>query len=194
MSDVADDLPEHLAFTYSEAEVWAIRKAAAAALDRGPSWDAFWFVVIGAIFGIGFAAFAAYHFGLVRRSELGPVLFTAYVAFIAGTLTYGITTHRRSRQLARHAYQAAGLGGNGWEVSFDRAGITCRNATFESRAPWSAVGGVADAGWAVMIWLDAMQALGIPSRAFRDAAAQADFVTAVAKRIKAARNTAAPSR
>lgn len=186
MSDTGGDIPQRLTFSFSEEEVWAFRRLAAARIDRGPSIYEFWAVMILVICGIGFAVLAVFYAGMLAAEQLRAVLFTAYLAFSAGAGTLYILLYLRNRRLARQLYKKTKRERESWQVAFDDAGLTCKSDTLETRVSWRALTGIEDCGPAVMIGMSRMQSFTIPARVFGDDVARASFIAAVAARIAAA--------
>ena len=185
MSDTGSNIPQRLTFSYSEEEVWAFRRLAAARIDRGPSIYAFWAVMILVICGIGFAVLGVFYAGMLAAGQLRAVLFTAYLASSAGAGTLYILHYLRSRHIARQIYAKTKRERESWQVAFDDAGLTCKSDTLESRVSWRALTGIENCGPAVMIGMSRMQSFAIPARVFGDDGARARFIAVVAARIAA---------
>ncbi len=179
--------PDRIAYAYSEAETWALQKIADARQNRSVSWDTFWGVLALLEFGVGFVVLGAYYAGWVAAAAFRTVLATAYVAFTAGIVAYGIAFMLWRRQYARAAYHAGGYGGKNWELSFDDAGLKFACEASDTRVPWSAVDGIEQHNAMVVIWFDRFQPLGVPARAFGNDTARDGFVAAIGERIAAAR-------
>jgi hypothetical protein len=182
-----DNVPDPLAFTYTEAELWASQRIAAARQERGASEGSFWGWLAVLEFGVGFVVLAAYYAGLVQPPEMRAVLFTAYVAFTAGVVAYGCVIYLHYRQLARDSYRQTGQEGKRWELSFDAAGLAMRSETTDTRVAWRAVNAIEQRDGLVLIWFDQLQPVPIPAWTFRDDGERARFITMIAGRIGAAR-------
>jgi hypothetical protein len=176
---------QRFVFTYTEEELWAVRKIVASPWDRGPNWDSIWTSMFVIAFGIGFVMLAVRQLGLIALASFKPVLATAYAAFLAGAAAYHFVARRHHRRHTLRAYRLSGASSEAWSYCFDHVGIVCKSATLETRVPWCAFRSVEDWGWMVLFWLDNMQSFFIPARAFRDASAQAAFVASTAAQIKA---------
>ncbi len=186
MSDVSDQALERFTFTYTEEELWALGKLAQQRLDHGPAVDVYWSVIIGMMLAVGVVPYAALSLGLIAPTAFRPVLATAYLAFIAGGLTFWAVMAMRSRGVARANYRQ-GRSSETLEYVFDDTGVVLRGDVLETRMPWRAVKGIEDAGTFAIIWLRDHQAVGLPARLFADAAARERFVARVAARILAAK-------
>ena len=181
------DLPPSLSFTLSEDEYWTLRKLEAYRVDRGPSWNEFWAVIIAYAFGVGFAALAARSIGLVGADEFAAVLATAYIASALGIILFYWLLRWRSRQLTRRQIRAAGGSVLTVQIDFDAEGITCITGPLTRRGGWRAMTAIEARGPALMIWLGRAYVLTIPVRVFADDAARAAFVAAVEARIAQSR-------
>jgi hypothetical protein len=183
MTDAVDQVPDRFTFSYAdEAEFRAFYTLISQRQDQRSSWHGFYAVIVGGPVIIGSVPLAALAVGLIQPEAFKPVLATAFIAFIAGTLAFWWLVAVRYRAVARAAYRT-GVEREVWEYTFDNAGIRSKNGTWEIRAPWSSAKSVEDAGAFVLIWLVNGQPFAIPSRLFADAGARRTFVAAIAARI-----------
>lgn len=134
MSDVSDQTPDRftVTVTYTEEELWALSKLVHRRLDHGPAVDMYWSVIIGMMLAVGFVPFAALSLGPIGSAAFRPVLATAYLAFIAGGLTFWAVMAMRSRGVARANYRQ-GRGSETLEYVFDDTGAVFRGDMLETR-------------------------------------------------------------
>jgi hypothetical protein len=180
-------IPDKLTITYSEAEMQAFYRYAAARQDRGLDESTFWSALCIAIFGIGGIAVAAYYAGLLQSTEMRAVALTAYVAFAAGVVTYGVVTRVHYAQVVRKFHSRTAQTKKVWKVSFDTSGFSFKSDTSETRVPWSGVDAFDDHCSMMLLWFEGTQSIFLPARVFRDEHVRTNFVAAVAKRIEAAK-------
>ena len=181
-------LPERLVFTYQEDEARAYSRLVWARRDRrGPDHGNFRAAMIAITLAIGLSVLFANYLGLVAFSEMRPVLFTAYAAFVAGALAYHAMMRIRYRAIGRAMYRDSAMGIEACEMTFDASGVVYKNAKFELRVPWAAVAEVIENSLIVVLLFQSSQGLPIPTRLFSGAASRASFAAAIRNHASAAR-------
>jgi hypothetical protein len=180
-------LPDRLVFSYQEDEARAYSRLVWARRDRGPGYDNFWAAMIVITFAIGFSVLFANYLGWVTSSQMRPVLFTAYAAFVAGALAYHAAMRIRYRAVARAMYRDSAMGTETFEMTFDGNGVVYRNAKFELHVPWAAVAEVIETSLIVVLLFRSSQGLPIPARLFSGAGSRASFAAVMREHASAAR-------
>lgn len=188
MNSPPSALPDRLVFGYTEAELTAYSHLVWARRDRGPSYENFKALMIVITFAIGFVVLFANYLGFVTSSQMPPVLFTAYAAFVAGAFAHRAAIKLRYRSIARAMYRDDGMASEMFEMTFDASGVVSKNARFEMRLPWAAIAEVIEAPLLVVLLFEVSQGLPIPVRLFSDPAARADFIAMIRAHASGAQN------
>ena len=182
------DEPSHawprFSVTYSNDELRTYNKLMAGPYARVQNRGTAFGLSLAAILAIGLAVLAVFKLRLIAASAVTPVLYAAYIAFIAGMLGYYFVMRAYFRRYLRTDRR-----GGTWNYSFDDAAMTYSSETMEIRMAWRALDAVEDLGKMVLLRFG-VQGIAIPARVFGDDAARVAFVTAAAARIKAAAETA----
>jgi hypothetical protein len=180
LNDVLNQAEFHFVVTYSDEERWTYQKLMARRYARAQTEGTGFGILLGAIFVLGLVVLGAFKLGLIERSAVRPVLFTAYFAFTTGVVGYYLVMRAYFRKFLR-----ADQRGGTWNCSFTLDGLCYRSETIEVRLAWRAVTAVEDLGKVITMRLG-HQAITIPSRIFADDAARAAFVARTSAWSKAA--------
>ncbi len=183
MSDTPDLPADRFVFTYTETELLALYRLADERTRQRASMDAFWGTLAILEFGPGFAVLGADYAGWVEPAAMRGVLFTAYVAFTAGIIAYGIAIALWQRHLVRIIVRAVSSEQRTCEMSFDASGMRFADNDVDSRVFWHAIDAAEEHNTMAVFWIEKIRPIGIPARAFRDDRARAGLLAAAAARI-----------
>lgn len=179
-----------LVFSYRDDELAMLRAKIGQRINRVVSPAPFYVALIAIMLSAGLPVLAANWAGLLTRTQVPAVLFTAYAAFVAGMLVFTILLSGQRRRIARRTNQTRSQAGETWELTCTDAGIACKGASYETRVAWPAVNSVEQLPGVVAIWFVNIQNFCIPARIFPDDEACVAFVAAVQGRIDATRKNA----
>ena len=182
MTDASEQT--HFAVTYTEAELRDYGKLSTKRQARAEGNNTFFGMVFAVPLAIGFAVYGVFALGLIARAAVPPVLITAYVASVAGWLSYWLWIRSYYR---KHARSVRNLGP--WNFVFDATGIRYTSDTTEVRFAWRGVNTANDLG-RVVLFTSGNNRIFIPARMFADDATRKGFVAGCAARIKAAADSA----
>jgi hypothetical protein len=185
MSESENLFPCRFAFTYSEQEIGAYGRLAAARADPGPDGSSFFFAMIALIIGLGLIVALARYNDIIDQSALEPVLFSAYASFILGVAAYWLAMYLGYRRALRR-YRAYSAGAH-CELAFEADSITSRDDRYDVRAPWQSVHEVDETASLIVLWLGYRTAFVLPKRLLADRDGRA-FVAALRARVAAAQS------
>ncbi len=178
MTDASD--ATHFSVTYTEAELRDAGRLIAKRQAHAESDYTFFGMMFAVPLAIGFAVYGAFGLGLMAGAAVPGALAAAYIAFVAGWLSYWLwirSYYRKQMRTERY------LGP--WNYVFDDTGIRYTSETTEVRCTWLGVERVEDLGRFVLFRCGTHRVF-IPAREFADNAARLAFAAACAARIKAA--------
>jgi hypothetical protein len=166
--------------TYTEAELHDVGRLIAKKQARAQSDYTFYGMLFAVPLAIGFAVYAAFDLGLIVRAAVPAALAAAYIAFVAGWLSYWLWIRSYYREQSR---KPRNLGP--WKFVFDDAGIHYASETSDVRYSWRGVHAIEGLG-RFILFRCGNHRLFIPMRVFTDNTACKNFATGCAARIKAA--------
>ena len=172
--------PYQFSVTYTEAELRDVGRLIAKKQARAEDNYTFWGMLFAIPLAIGFAVYAAFDLGLIPSVAVPGTLAAAYIAFVAGWLSYWLwisSYYRKQARLPRN------LGP--WYFVFDDAGMLYWSETSEVRTAWRGVDAIEGLGRFILFRCGTHR-IFIPTRVFADTAAYKDFATTCAGRIQAA--------